>query len=428
MILVDLARRLLSTTRTLRNATIINEQILNEALSEICRALLEADVNAQLVKQLRENIKQAINLEETPGRLNINQLIESVVFTELVRLIDSEVRAWQPAKNKANIVLFVGLQGSGKTTTCTKYAYHYMRRGWKTALVCADTFRAGAFDQLKQNATKARIPFYGSYTESDPLLVAMDGIETFRNDNFELIIVDTSGRHAQEESLFEEMLHISNGIQPDNIIFVVDASIGQACELQAKAFKSKVDVGSVIITKLDGHGKGGGALSAVAATKSSIIFIGTGEHIDDFEVFEMKQFIGKLLGHGNIAGLTERMHELKLENNSRLITNLISGQFKLRDIIFIQNEWTRQEPQARLKKLMCIMDSMHTNELDHSDVVKLFQSQIGRYTRVARGSGASIQDVKDLLAQYSKFSKVIKMMSGMNDPLQPGNTNVKKCY
>ncbi|CAF4290012.1 unnamed protein product, partial [Rotaria magnacalcarata] len=419
MILVDLARRLLSTTRTLRNATIINEQILNEALSEICRALLEADVNAQLVKQLRENIKQAINLEETPGRLNINQLIESVVFTELVRLIDSEVRAWQPAKNKANIVLFVGLQGSGKTTTCTKYAYHYMRRGWKTALVCADTFRAGAFDQLKQNATKARIPFYGSYTESDPLLVAMDGIETFRNDNFELIIVDTSGRHAQEESLFEEMLHISNGIQPDNIIFVVDASIGQACELQAKAFKSKVDVGSVIITKLDGHGKGGGALSAVAATKSSIIFIGTGEHIDGFEVFETKQFIGKLLGHGNIAGLTERMHELKLENNSRLITNLISGQFKIRDIIFIQNEWTRQEPQARLKKLMCIMDSMHTNELDHSDVVKLFQSQIGRYTRVARGSGASIQDVKDLLAQYSKFSKVIKMMSGMNDPLQP---------
>ncbi|CAF4192420.1 unnamed protein product [Rotaria magnacalcarata] len=373
MILVDLARRLLSTTRTLRNATIINEQILNEALSEICRALLEADVNAQLVKQLRENIKQAINLEETPGRLNINQLIESVVFTELVRLIDSE--------------------GSGKTTTCTKYAYHYMRRGWKIA-----------------------------YTESDPLLVAMGGIETFRNDIFELIIVDTSGRHAQEESLFEEMLHISNGIQPDNIIFVVDASIGQACELQAKAFKSKVDVGSVIITKLDGHGKGGGALSAVAATKSSIIFIGTGEHIDDFEVFEMKQFLGKLLGHGNIAGLTERMHELKLENNSRLITNLISGQFKLRDIIFIQNEWTRQEPQARLKKLTCIMDSMHTNELDHSDVVKLFQSQIGRYTRVARGSGASIQDVKDLLAQYSKFSKVIKMMSGMNDPLQPSGT------
>ena len=112
--------------------------------------------------------------------------------------------------------MFVGLQGSGKTTTCTKYAYHYMKRGWKTALVCADTFRAGAFDQLKQNATKARIPFYGSYTESDPLVIAMDGVETFRKDNFELIVVDTSGRHAQEESLFEEMLQISNGIVRKN--------------------------------------------------------------------------------------------------------------------------------------------------------------------------------------------------------------------
>ncbi|CAF3316141.1 unnamed protein product [Rotaria socialis] len=426
MVLVDLARRLLSTTRTLRNATIINEQILNEALSEICRALLEADVNVRLVKKLRENIKQAINLEETPVGLNKSRLIESLVFKELVRLIGSD--------------------GSGKTTTCTKYAYHYMRRGWKTALVCADTFRAGAFDQLKQNATKARIPFYGSYIASDPLLIALDGIETFRKDNFELIIVDTSGRHAQEESLFEEMLHISNGIQPDNIIFVVDASIGQACELQATAFKSKVDVGSVIITKLDGHGKGGGALSAVAATKSPIIFIGTGEHIDDFEAFDTTQFVGKLLGHGNIVGLTEKMHGLKLENNDRLFRNLTSGQFTLRDMyelfqniekmgplgqildmipgldIELLSKRNGQEPQARLKKMICIMDSMHTNELDYSDGSKLFQSQIGRYTRVARGSGVSIQDVKDLLGQYSKFSKIITEMCGMNGLLRPGGT------
>ncbi|CAF5178958.1 unnamed protein product, partial [Rotaria magnacalcarata] len=241
---------------------IINEQVLSEALGEICRALLEADVNVRLVKQLRENVKQAINFEETAVGLNKRRLIQSAVVKELVRLIDPEVKPWQPVKNKPNIVMFVGLQGSGKTTTCTKYAYHYMRRGWKTALVCADTFRAGAFDQLKQNATKARIPFYGSYTESDPLVIAVDGVETFRKDNFELIVVDTSGRHAQEESLFEEMLQISNGIQPDNIIFVMDASIGQACELQAQAFKSKVDVGSVIVTKLDSHAKGGGALSA----------------------------------------------------------------------------------------------------------------------------------------------------------------------
>lgn len=141
-------------------------------------------------------------------------------------------------------------------------AYYYQKRGWKTCLVCADTYRAGAYDQLKQNATKARIPFYGSYTEIDPVIIAADGVEKFKAEKFEIIIVDTSGRHMQADALFEEMLQVSNAVDPDNIIFVMDASIGQACEAQARAFKEKVDVGAVIITKLDSHAKGGGALSA----------------------------------------------------------------------------------------------------------------------------------------------------------------------
>jgi signal recognition particle subunit SRP54 len=180
--------------------------------------------------------------------------------------VDPGVKAWQPQKGKPNVVMFVGLQGSGKTTTCTKMAYHYQRKGWKTCLICADTFRAGAFDQLKQNATKARIPFYGSYIETDPVVIAQEGVEKFRSEGFDVLIVDTSGRHKQEESLFEEMLQVSNAITPDNVVFVMDATIGQACEAQARAFKEKVDVASVIVTKLDGHAKGGGALSALVGT------------------------------------------------------------------------------------------------------------------------------------------------------------------
>merc|ERR1712025_169370 len=134
----------------------------------------------------------------------------------------------------------------------------------------------------------AGIPFYGSYTEADPVVIAADGVEMFREERFEIIIVDTSGRHKQEDSLFEEMLAVSNAVDPQNIVFVMDASIGQACEAQARAFKEKVDVGSVIITKLDGHAKGGGALSAVAATQSPIIFIGTGEHIDILKCLKPK--------------------------------------------------------------------------------------------------------------------------------------------
>ncbi|CAF1447765.1 unnamed protein product [Rotaria sordida] len=405
---------------------------------KICRALLEADVNIRLVKRLRENVKQAINLEEIAVGLNKRQLILQVVIKELIRLIDFEVKPWEPVKNKCNIVMFVGLQGSGKTTTCTKYAYYYMKHGWKTALVCADTFRAGAFDQLQQNASKVRIPFYGSYTESDPVVVAMNGVEIFRKDKFELIIVDTSGRHAQEESLFEEMLEISNSIKPDNIIFVIDASIGQACELHAQAFKSKVDIGSIIVTKLDGHAKGGGALSAIATTKSPIIFIGTGEYFDDFEVFKTKPFIDKLLGIGDIQGLYDKIISLNSEHDKSFIINAKDGQFTLRNmyeqfqnfmkmgsfgqvISMIPGFGTEfmskndeQKSQARLKKMMCIMDSMNDIELDHIDGAKLFKSQPGRYTRVANGAGVSLCDVKDLIAQYSLFYKMMKPMKGLS--------------
>lgn len=255
-------------------------------LKEVCAALLEADVNIRLVKQLRENVRAVIDFEEMAGGLNKRRMIQSAVFKELVKLVDPSVKPYQPVKGRANVIMFVGLQvcipirvpvflgshhlhnnllllqGSGKTTTCTKLAYHYQKKNWKSCLVCADTFRAGAYDQIKQNATKARIPFYGSYTEVDPVIIAQDGVDMFKKEGFEMIIVDTSGRHKQEESLFEEMLAVATAVQPDNIIFVMDATIGQACEAQARAFKEKVDIGSVIITKLDGHAKGGGALSA----------------------------------------------------------------------------------------------------------------------------------------------------------------------
>ncbi|XP_038074759.1 signal recognition particle 54 kDa protein-like [Patiria miniata] len=437
MVLADLGRKITSALKSLSNATIIDEDVLNSMLSEVCRALLEADVNIRLVKQLRENVKSVIDFEEMAGGLNKRKMIQTAVFKELVKLIDPGVKAWTPLKGKPNIIMFVGLQGSGKTTTCTKLAYHFQKKGWKSCLICADTFRAGAFDQLKQNATKARIPFYGSYTEVDPVLLAADGVEKFKNEGFEIIIVDTSGRHKQEDSLFEEMLQVSNAVNPDNVVFVMDASIGQACEAQSRAFKEKVDVASVIITKLDGHAKGGGALSAVAATKSPVIFIGTGEHIDDFEQFKTKPFVSKLLGMGDIEGLIDKVSELKLDDNEELINKLKHGEFTLRDMYeqfqnimkmgpfgqimgmipgfssdFI-SKGNEQESMARLKKLMTIMDSMNDEELDSREGAKLFMRTQGRVHRVARGAGVSSKEVQELLQQYQKFAQMVKKMGGI---------------
>merc|ERR1711899_580108 len=291
---------------------------------------------------------------------------------------------------------------------------------------------------------KAGIPFYGSYTETDPVVISADGVNMFKEEGFEIIIVDTSGRHYQEDALFQEMLAVSNAVTPDNIIFVMDASIGQACEAQAKAFKDKVDVGSVIISKLDGHAKGGGALSAVAATKSPVIFIGTVEHIDDMEQFRTKPFVQKLLGMGDIDGLIRKVEELNLDNNEELINKIKHGEFTLRDMYeqfqnimkmgpfgqimgmipgFSQDflsKGSEQESMARLKMLMTIMDSMNDAELDGKDGAKTLAKEPNRITRVAQGAGVMEREVNELLKQYTKFAQVVKKMGGIKGLFKGG--------
>lgn len=445
MVLADLGSKITSALRSLGNATIINQDVLDSLLNQIVRALISADVNIQLVKKLSDNVKQVIDFDEMAQGLNKRRMIQMVVFQELVKLIDPGVKPWTPVKKKSNVIMFVGLQGAGKTTTCTKMAHYYRRKGWKCALVCADTFRAGAFDQLKQNATKACIPFYGSYEEADPVVIANEGVEMFKKEGFEIIIVDTSGRHKQETSLFEEMLSIQAAVKPHQIIFVMDASIGQACESQAAAFKSVVDVGAVIVTKLDGHARGGGALSAVAATKSPIIFIGTGEHIDEFEEFRVKPFVSKLLGMGDLEGLIDRVNELRLEENEDLMEKLKHGEFTLRDMYeqftnimkmgpFNQilsmipgfeagllKGASEAESMSRLKRLMTMMDSMSDSELDSKEGVKLFSRQPTRLARVAQGAGVRVQEVKELLKQYGNFAAVVKKMGGVKGLFKTGD-------
>jgi len=421
------------------NSPVIDEDVLKQMLNEITRALLMSDVNIRLIKTLNNNIKNVVDFEEMAAGLNKRRILQKAVFSELCKLVDPGEPAFQPKKGKQNVVMFVGLQGSGKTTTCTKLAYYYKRKNWKAGLVCADTYRAGAFAQLKQNATKAGIPFYGNILESDPVVIAGAGVEKFKEEKFDMIIVDTSGRHKQEDSLFEEMLEVANIVNPDQIIFVMDASIGQACEAQARAFSEKVDVGAVIITKFDGHAKGGGALSAVAATKSPVLFIGTGEHIECLEEFKTKGFVQKLLGMGDVAGLIDKVSELGLDDNEELLKKMQHGQFTLRDMyeqfMNIQKlgpfgqimnmipgmsgdmigKAGEEESARRLKRSTVIMNSMHPTELDHPNACKLFAKQPSRVKRVAIGAGVNEPAVHELLSQYNKFAALVKKMGGMKN-------------
>src|SRR3954470_21347722 len=216
-------------------------------IKEICSALLEADVNVRLVSKLQKSIKASVNFKELAPGVNKKRLIQKAVYDELVKMVDPHAEPFKPKKGKPNVIMFVGLQGAGKTTTCTKLARYYQTRGFKACLVCADTFRAGAYDQLKQNATKAKIPYYGSLTQTDPAVVAAEGVARFKKEKFEIIIVDTSGRHEQEKDLFAEMEHIQAAIKPDQTIMVLDGTIGQQAEPQSAAFKATADFGAIII-------------------------------------------------------------------------------------------------------------------------------------------------------------------------------------
>jgi signal recognition particle subunit SRP54 len=346
--------------------------------------------------------------------------------------VDPHAEPFKPKKGRSNVIMFVGLQGAGKTTTCTKLARWYNARGFRSCLVCADTFRAGAFDQLKQNATKAKIPYYGSLTQTDPVTVAREGVEKFKKERFEIIIVDTSGRHRQEKELFDEMVQIQMAVRPDQTIMVLDASIGQAAEAQSRAFKDSADFGAIIITKTDGAAAGGGAISAVAATHTPIVFIGTGEHMLDLEKFQPERFIGKLLGMGDMAGLVEHVQSLKLDQKET-IKHLTEGIWTIRDLrdqlqnIMKMGPLSKMaamipglsnmmggmdddEGSKKLKTMIYICDSMTEKELDSDG--KVFVEQPTRMVRVARGSGTSVREVEELLTQHKMMEKMAKKMKG----------------
>ncbi|PNY12876.1 signal recognition particle 54 kDa protein 2-like, partial [Trifolium pratense] len=265
----------------------------------------------------------------------------------------------------------------------------------------------------------------------------VEGVERFKEENRDLIIVDTSGRHKQEAALFEEMRQVSEATNPDLVIFVMDSSIGQAAFDQAQAFKQSVAVGAVIITKMDGHAKGGGSLSAVAATKSPVIFIGTGEHMDEFEVFEVKPFVSRLLGMGDLSGFVDKIHDIvPMDKQPELLQKLSEG-FTLR-IMYEQFQnmlsmgpmsqvlsmlpgfsselmpkGQEKESQAKVKRYMTIMDSMTNEELDSSNPKLINES---RMMRIARGSGRLVREVLDMMEEYKRLAKLWSKMKGLKIP------------
>ena len=263
-------------------------------------------MNVQLVFKLSKRIEDRALNEKPPKGITAREHVITIIYEEMVNLLGKDAVKLEITEKPFKI-LFLGLQGSGKTTTIGKLSKYLIKKGYNPAIVCTDTWRPAAYEQLKQLTDELDISLYGDPENKDALDLAKKGLEKFKNQR--IIIFDTAGRHKQESDLIEEMNQLDKVINPSESILVIDGTIGQIAGEQAKAFSQATDIGSIIISKLDGSGKGGGALSAVAETGAPIKFIGTGEKIDDFEVFDPERFISRLLGMGDIQTLIEKAEE-----------------------------------------------------------------------------------------------------------------------
>jgi signal recognition particle subunit SRP54 len=436
MVLAELGKKISSALNDMAKSTVVGDDEVKTMLNTVARALLQADVHISIVKQLQENVRTEVSLSESAGGLNKRKIVQQALFTAVKKMVDPGVKPFTPKKGSPNVIMFVGLQGSGKTTSCTKYAAYWQRKGYKTALLCADTFRAGAYDQLKQNAARVKVRFYGAIAESDPVVIAREGVEALKKEKKEVIIVDTTGRHHQEAALFDEMKQVEEAVKPHDIVYVMDSTNGQALHEQAKEFKAKVKVGSVIITKFDSqNAKGGGALSAVAATSSPVVFIGTGEHFDEFEIFNPSSFVSKMLGFGDVSGLVQSLKDAKIDTNSELYKRFQEGSFTMRDMYSHMENVTKlgsvnklmemipgmsqmaelgagADGNKTLKGFIHMMDSMSAKELDDPNIRKNMTAS--RIARIARGSGHSVAEVNNLMLSYAKFEEMAKKMGTVN--------------
>ena len=434
MVLEKLGSSLYDAIRKVIRAPVVDAELIKELIRDFQRALLQADVNVQLVMELSQVIEKRALDEELPPGISRKEHVVKVVYDALTAFVGEKPVPLEIRPGRQNVLMLIGIQGSGKTTHAAKLARYFQKRGLKPALICADTFRPGAYDQLEQLAESINVDFYGEPDGKDPVKVARNGVKKFSD--YEVVLLDTSGRHKEEKSLMVEMQQIARAVKPQEIILVLDGTIGQQAAAQAAAFNEATDVGSIIVSKLDGSARGGGALSGVAATGAPIKFIGTGEKIEDMEQFVPGRFIGRLLGMGDIESLVAKVKEAEVEVSEKDINALLSGKFTLTDmyhqleamrkmgplqkVLQMVPGFSYQLPDAdldmaeeRMDRFKYIIDSMTPEERDNPKVINA-----SRTRRIARGSGTEEREVRELIKQYNATRKMLRQLKGRRRSLR----------
>ena len=424
-----LTDKLSNIFKRLRGQARLSESNMDEMLKEIRIALLEADVNFKVVKEFINNVKEKAIGQDVLKKLNPSQMITKIVHDELEELLGGGETEIKYQNNKPTVIMLVGLQGSGKTTTAGKLAYLMKNKLHKKVLLAAcDVYRPAAIDQLEQIAKSVGVPVVNKGTDVSPVEIAKIAKKQAFDDHYDVLIIDTAGRITVDEQLMEELNNIKNEVNPDEILLLVDAMSGQDAVNVANAFNANTALTGVIMSKLDGDARGGAALSIRHMTGVPIKFAGVGEKITDLDIFHPDRMADRILGMGDVMTLVEKaQEEIDEEEAKKTAKKMMNGKFDLEDMLSQMKQVQKlgslggllklipgmpkitPEQQAIAEKEMrnfeIIINSMTPEERHNPEIF-----QYSRKIRVAQGSGKQVSDVNRVLKKYEQSKEMMKKM------------------
>ncbi len=425
-------RNLGEALKTLRGRGRITESNIRDAMREVRKALLEADVNFNVANDFIQRVTEKSVGQEVLRSLDPSEQIINFVYQELVGLMGPVDHRIPMAKDRPTVIMLCGLQGSGKTTTAGKLALMLRNAGRKPMMVAADLQRPAAIDQLKILGEQIQIPVFSEFP-SDPVAVSRNGVAQARKALLDTVILDTAGRLHIDDALIDELRQIDKQCRPDSVFFVCDAMTGQDAVNSAKAFNDALDLNGVILTKLDGDTRGGAALSIKEVTKVPIKFIGVGEKLEALEPFHAERMAQRIIGQGDMMGLIEKVaavqQQISQEELQKQQEKLAKGQFTLDDFrkqfeqihkLGMKDMLERipgfadmlpegEDPEVALKRIQGMIDSMTKLERTDPDIIDL-----SRRRRIAAGAGVEPHEIKQFLGQFNQVRTIMKQMASMS--------------
>jgi len=429
----SLSERLQSSLKKVTGQSVLTDENMEQMLREIRLALLEADVNIDVVRQFIDDTREKAKGQDVVGSLKPGQVVVKIVHDELVELLGTSV-AEVDYSHKPTIIMMVGLQGSGKTTTTAKIAKRIRdREGKKPLMVAADIYRPAAIEQLKTLGETINVPVFSQGTEVPAETIVTDALKQAQAEGNDVVLIDTAGRLQIDEKLMQELKNLKEIARPDEILLVVDSLAGQEIANVAASFNDQLGITGAVLTKLDGDSRGGGAISIRHMTHVPIKYIGTGEKLDQIDLFYPDRMADRILGMGDVVSLVEKVQDIYDEKESmKAFNKMKAGTFGLDDMLVQMNQLRKMGPlsgilkmipgmsanmpkidddvtSARLKETESIIFSMTKEERRNPDIINARRKE-----RIAKGSGKSVNDVNRLLKQFEQSRKMMKQLSNID--------------